>query len=104
MECLNLERITVDPQNTEYHSSGDCLIETGSKRLLYGCKNSIIPDDGSVKTICRYAFLNCIGLTAITIPSAVKEVEDKAFKGCTNLKDIKCSIFLKGKIKKQISG
>ncbi len=55
-ECAGLESITVSPDNEVYHSAGNCLIETKSKTLVLGCKNSVIPDDGSVTSIGVNAF------------------------------------------------
>lgn len=36
----------------------------------------------SVTNIGRYAFLNCSGLTSVTIPNSITTIEDAAFKGC----------------------
>ncbi len=84
-----LEIIVVNDKNTVYHSSGNCLIETEEKRLILGCKNSIIPDDGSVIGIESGAFYNCAGLTNINIPESIKYViGSSAFRGCTGLTSI----------------
>ncbi len=79
--CSGLESITVDEDNPVYHSSGNCLIETESKTLVAGCKNSIIPDDGSVISIGDRAFSSCGGLTSITIPASVTSICNSAFDG-----------------------
>ena len=55
-DCAGLESISVSSGNTKYHSSGNCLIETATKTLVSGCKNSVIPSDGSVTNIGDYAF------------------------------------------------
>ena len=86
--CTGLTSITVDSGNTVYHSNGNCLIETGSKTLIAGCKNSIIPDDGSVTNIGSSAFYHCTGLTSITIPDGVTSIGAWAFKNCTGLTSI----------------
>ncbi len=86
--CKGLTNICVDKRNTKYHSSGNCLIETASKVLILGCKNSIIPTDGSVTTIGSSAFEDCSGLTSITIPDSVSSIGDYAFSGCTGLTSI----------------
>ena len=83
--CTGLTSITVADENTVYHSAGNCLIQTASKTLIAGCKNSIIPTDGSVTSIGGYAFYGCIGLTSITIPSSVASIGNYAFDGCTGL-------------------
>ena len=86
--CTGLTSITVAKGNTKYHSAGNCLIETGSKTVIAGCKNSIIPTDGSVTSIGDYAFYNCTGLTSVTIPHSVTSIGDYAFYGCKELTSI----------------
>ncbi len=87
--CSGLTSITVAKGNTKYHSAGNCLIETESKTLIAGCKNSIIPTDGSVTSIGEGAFYNCTGLTNVTIPDSVTSIGYEAFYNCTGLKSIK---------------
>ncbi len=86
--CSGLESISVSNGNTVYHSSGNCIILTESNTLFLGCKNSIIPSDGSVTSIGNYAFENCTGLTSVTIPDSVTNIGYRAFSGCTNLANI----------------
>lgn len=86
--CTGLTSITVADGNPVYHSAGDCLIETSSKTLVAGCKNSEIPTDGSVTAIGRLAFYKCAALTAIVIPDNVLSVGASAFEGCTGLADV----------------
>lgn len=86
--CTSLESITVDEGNTKYHSKNNCLIETESKTLVLGCKNSIIPTDGSVTSIGDAAFAYYTSLTSITIPDSVTSIGDDAFIGCSKLTDI----------------
>ena len=86
--CTALTSILVDADNLVYHSNGNCLIETESKTLLAGCKNSIIPTDGSVTSIGRSAFSDCTGLTSITIPESVTSIGEGVFSGCTGLTSI----------------
>ena len=81
--CDSLETITVDSGNSVYHSAGNCLIKTATKTLILGCKNSVIPDDGSVTSIGEDAFYNCDSLTSITIPDSVTSIGSNAFDGCT---------------------
>ena len=77
-----LANITVAYGNPVYHSSGNCLIETASKTVIGGCKNSIIPTDGSVTSIGSFAFDGCSGLTSITIPNTVTSISNSAFAEC----------------------
>ena len=86
--CSGLESITVDKGNKKYHSAGNCLIETESKTLIAGCKNSIIPSDGSVTNIGNSAFAGCRGIKSITIPDSVTGIGGYAFSGCSGLKEI----------------
>ena len=86
--CTGLTSINVDSKNTQYHSVNNCLIETASKILIAGCKNSVIPDDGSVTNIGSEAFYNCAGLTNITLPNNVTNIGNFAFSGCTGLTNI----------------
>ena len=86
--CSGLTSITVEEGNEIYHSAGNCLIETKSKTLTLGCKNSVIPADGSLTSIGTSAFGGCSGLTSITIPDSVTSIGDYAFDGCSGLTSI----------------
>ena len=83
--CNGVLTVTVDGQNTTYHSEGNCLIETSAKTLLFGCRRSVIPSDGSVKIIASYAFEGCTGLSAITLPDELYLIQPYAFLGCDSL-------------------
>ena len=56
------------------------------KTLVFGCKNSCIPD--SVMKIMMNAFKDCSGLAFIEIPNSVTEIGEEAFRGCTGLTSI----------------
>ena len=86
--CTCLTSITVNADNTVYHSAGNCIIETANKKLIAGCRTSVIPTDGSVTSIGHYAFSNCTGLTSITIPDSVTSISSLAFFNCTRLTSI----------------
>lgn len=86
--CSGITKINVSVGNIKYHSEGNCLIETVSKTLILGCKNSKIPADGSVTSIGSYAFSGCNGLTSITIPSNITYVGREAFSMCENLNTV----------------
>lgn len=86
--CSGLESIIVADENTVYYSSYNCLIHVETKTLVLGCKNSIIPDDGSVTAIGDSAFISCSGLNNFKIPDSITTIGQRAFYGCSNLTDI----------------
>ncbi len=86
--CPGLESITVGGENQYYCSKDNCLIDKENKVLLKGCKNSIIPNDGSVTSIGDSAFRKCGDLTTITVPNNIISIGDSAFNGCTGLTSI----------------
>ena len=90
--CPELVRIEVAPGNPVYHSAGNCLIETRTGVLVAGCKTSVIPDDGSVTAIGRYAFLWNFRLEALRIPEGVKEIGYGAFMDCSWLERVELPV------------
>ena len=96
--CKNLTSITGGTSTGRYQTANNSLIDTryvdsGNivNRLLLGCKNSTIPT--TVTHIAETAFMNCTGLTSITIPSNVEYIHEQqyvygAFYGCTGLTSI----------------
>ncbi len=85
--CANIETIVVEDSNPIYHSVDNCLIKTKSKTLIIGCKNSIIPTDGSVLKIDNCAFQACRS-TSMTIPNGVTTINSWAFAHCYYLTSI----------------
>ena len=83
---VNLETIVVDAGNTVFYSERNCLIEKESKKLIRGCKTSVIPQD--IKSIGDYAFEYCDELEEINIPSSVTSIGEYAFYGCNELECI----------------
>ena len=83
--CDNLSSIVVNSENTKYDSRNSCnaIIATATNKLLYGCKNTVIPN--TVTSIESWAFEKRRGLTLITIPSSVKSIGRCAFRGCPDL-------------------
>ncbi len=84
--CSGLERISVAEGNGKYYSKNNCIIEKGMRKLVLGCKNSVIPD--CVTAIGMEAFSGCSGLESIIIPEHVTSIETGAFYDCVGLKDI----------------
>ena len=88
-DCSTLSTINVDSGNQYYDSRNNCnaIIETSSNTLLFGCKNTVIPN--SVTSIGSNSFEGCTGLTSITIPNNVSFIGDNAFHDCTSLTSLK---------------
>ncbi len=86
--CSGLSQITVDENNTVYDSRGNCnaIIETAANKLLFGCKNTVIPN--GITTIGQDSFSYCSGLTSIIIPNSVTYIDAGAFYGCSGLKEL----------------
>ncbi len=86
--CSGLETIEVANDNPIYNSQNNCnaIINTATKELIVGCKNTIIPNN--VKYIGSYAFRGCTELTSITIPNSVTRIGEGAFEGCSGLSSI----------------
>ena len=86
--CTSLASISVAEGNPTYDSRKECnaIIETKTNTLLYGCKNTVIPD--GVTSIGVRAFADCTSLESITIPASVTSIGDGAFADCTSLESI----------------
>ncbi|MBQ7172661.1 MAG: leucine-rich repeat protein [Clostridia bacterium] len=87
--CTALASITSESQN--YPAIQNCLIEASTKTLIQGCKNSVIPTDGSVTSIGASAFDSCTSLASITIPDSVTSIGNSAFVACYALTTITIS-------------
>ena len=86
--CSGIESLVVTTGNKKYHSVNNCIIETETKKLIIGCKTSIIPLDDSVTSIGNYAFYNCSGLKSVTIPDSVTSIGNSAFEDCSGLTSV----------------
>ena len=78
--CKGVAAITVAEENTIYESPDNCnaIIEKSTHTLLWGCKNTVIPN--TVTSINDNAFRNHTGLTSITIPESVTSIGNSAFQ------------------------
>ncbi len=86
--CKSLENTIIDNENPIYSSEGNCIIDKGTKALIIGFTNSVIPSDGVVTTISANAFYDCGSLVNLSIPNGVTTIEKEAIKGCDNLASI----------------
>ncbi|MBQ6166046.1 MAG: leucine-rich repeat protein [Muribaculaceae bacterium] len=86
--CTGLTGIVVESGNPRYDSRNNCnaIIETADNTLIFGCKNTIIPN--TVTAIGGHAFEDCTGLTSIAIPNSVTSIGYGAFQGCKGLTSI----------------
>ncbi|MBO5702370.1 MAG: leucine-rich repeat domain-containing protein [Clostridia bacterium] len=73
-----LVEIVVSEDNKHFSDKGNCLIEKQSKTIIASCKNSVIPDDGSVEIIGVFAFFG-YPKKELTIPDSIKRIENSAF-------------------------
>ena len=80
--------ITVDKRNPIYDSREDCnaIIETATNILVAGCKTTIIPK--TVKEIGDKAFSGCSELRSVNIPRSVSHIGLLAFSSCSGLSSI----------------
>jgi RHS repeat-associated protein len=86
--CIGLTSIKVDNGNPVYDSRDNCnaIIDTKSRTLILGCKNTIIPS--SVGIIGQCAFWGCLGMTSINIPEGVVILYSYAFRECSDLESV----------------
>ena len=88
ISCEALTSIVVESGNPVYDSRNNCnaIIETGTNKLIVGCKNTVIPE--SVTEIGNSAFNYLTKLTSITIPENVTAIGSQAFHECKSLTSI----------------
>ena len=92
---------TVAPENTNYESLRNCLIEKKTKKLILGGKKSKIPKfvkkigtgafeftqlkeiliPENVQVIEKFAFENCVNLEYVELKEGLKKIERSAFEG-----------------------
>ena len=84
LDCSKISKITVAEGNPMYDSRSNCnaVIETATNKLLFGCRNTIIPED--VVIIGNYAFFDSKDLTELHIPASVTKIGENSFGGCPN--------------------
>ncbi|MBR4303132.1 MAG: leucine-rich repeat domain-containing protein [Bacteroidaceae bacterium] len=90
-ECIELERITVNPNNQTYKDVEGVLYSKDSRMIInYPAKKKdkvyILPEE--VSFICTEAFKDNHDLEVVKIGDNVTALSDYAFKNCTNLKTV----------------
>ena len=84
--CRNLHRLIVAPENTSYYSKDNVIYTKNMKKLICaagGITQISIPD--TVTQIEGWAFDGCTGLTEVRMPASLTEIGEWAFSGCTGL-------------------
>ncbi|MCH5163466.1 MAG: leucine-rich repeat protein [Clostridiales bacterium] len=83
--CFDLQRISVANGGAKYRAESNCLIDSQSNTVVFGCKTSIIPN--GVTAIGNIAFLD-IDIREIDLPDSVVKIGDSAFSGCSQLSNV----------------
>ena len=80
----------VDPKNPVYYSTGNCMIERETGKIVFGTAESKLPQDGSVRSIGTGAFAWCdFGDKKIDIPGSIENVEKCAFYGAWGIRELR---------------
>lgn len=80
----SLTKLTVDENNAEYYSDGNCII-TKEHKLIAGCAGSVIPN---MVTVIGEQAVYCTGITKVVVPASVETIEKEAFNGCKSLVEV----------------
>jgi hypothetical protein len=83
--CYDLSVFNVNEKNVAYHVAGNALIETASKTLIRGGKDTVIPSDGSVTVLGYDSFSYIYDLGELVIPEGITTIGNNAFENCKNL-------------------
>ena len=81
---VNLQEIIVDSNNPVFEDRGiNGIFNKFSKSLFRGCNSTIIPED--IREIEDSAFRDCSNLAEISINGNISTLDSSAFSGCSNL-------------------
>ncbi|MBN2864911.1 MAG: leucine-rich repeat domain-containing protein [Thiotrichales bacterium] len=89
--CNGLTSFGVAVDNSNYSSQDGVLFNKAKTELIkYPSKKAGISYEipNSVKTVAKYAFDICMGLTSVTIPNSVTTIGEGGFKDCHGLTNI----------------
>lgn len=84
--CESLQTFSVSTDNCVFYAEGNCLIDKTSQTVVYGCKDSIIPNE--IKRIGACAFSEIDTLENIVIPESVSDIGSFAFFKATSLREV----------------
>lgn len=87
----SLDSFAVDGENTAYTTVDGVLFSKDRATLVAypgGKKSSDYKIPGSVRSIAKYAFYGCDGLTGVTISTSVTSIGDYAFYSCLGLTNV----------------
>ena len=86
--CNELKKIEVDKDNPFYDSrdNSNAIIETCSNKLMFGCKNTTIPN--SIKIIGKNSFNGVYSSNELIIPDNIEVIKSGAFANCKNIKKL----------------
>ena len=88
--ALHAETVEVDELTYNLYSNATASVAANQSAELSGqliLPATILVNDTAyrVVSIASSAFINCTGLTSVSIPGTVKSIGDRAFYGCKNL-------------------
>lgn len=86
--CSKLENIVVAAENACYTDRGNSLIEVETGVVIAATSTSVLPTDGSIKVIGKYAFSEHQELTEIALPASLESIELCAFYNCNSLAEL----------------
>ena len=78
------------PKTVTYNGTTYSVTSIGGNAFMdcFGLTSVTIPN--SVTSIGDWAFNGCSGMTNVTIPNSVTSIGDNAFKSCSSLKEVYC--------------
>ena len=84
-----MNSMVVEEGNPVFDSRNNCnaIIETNTNTLLFGCSNTVIPND--ITNIGQYAFFDCKDMESIDLPDNLVSISGSAFSGCSGLRTVK---------------
>jgi hypothetical protein len=85
--CPNLANVEIEEGNENYWGTGNSIIRTKMRRLVYAHASAVLPNDGSVQSFGEYSFY-CTGLEEVVIPATIKRFRLFSFVDCEDLKMI----------------